>query len=177
MSDEWIKGYHPQWTNDREQAIKALQTFASAWVGAKIEKIYVGSFTEYDSWYEDFPVILVIGGKQYEICWNKTDALSITEDQIGIENWDAPEERVVIRVDALPELERAVGHTIIGVELGESEMNRAAIINSVNLILEDGYLTIFNNLDENGVSSEPNSGAAAQSPHRRLTVEVLEPKM
>ena len=157
MSEHWIKGYRPQWINDKEDAIKMLQTFASAWVGATIEKTYVGWFTEYDNWYQDFPVILVVGGKQYEICWYKADDLSITEDQIDIENWNAPDERVVIRQDALPELERAIGKTITGVELGESEINGTAIINSVNLILEGGYLTIFNNLDENGVSNEPNS--------------------
>lgn len=129
MSEEWIKGYRPQWINDKEEAIKTLQTFASAWVGANIEKTYIGWFTEYDSWYEDFPVILVVGGKQYEICWNKVDDLSITEDQIDIENWDAPEERVVIRENALPELERAIGKKIIGVELGESETDGSANIN------------------------------------------------
>lgn len=163
MGEEWIAGYRPIWINDREEAIKELQTFAVAWVGSKIEKTYVGWFIEDNSWYEDIPIVLVIGGKQYEICWNKFDDLAITQGQIDVKNCIVSGGKIPMKENALPELERAIGNTIVGVELGESEMNGSAIINSVNLILEGGYLTIYNNLDENGVSSEPCSDASQRN--------------
>ena len=68
MMDELIAGYHPKWITDKEEAIKELQLLASAWVGSLIEKTYV-CFIDDKNRLEDIPIVLFIGGKQYEICW------------------------------------------------------------------------------------------------------------
>lgn len=63
-----------------------------------------------------------------------------------------------LRKNHLPALNQALGKRILAIELGESEMDFGGppirIINSVNFVLEGGYLTIFNAGDENAVSGE-----------------------
>lgn len=155
----WIEGYCPNWVHDKDTALELLESFAREWVGKSIDSTYVGWYTEDDTWYEDIPIVLIIGEKQYEICWHEFDDLSITENQLNLNSCMVSGLSIPMRKNSLPVLNKAIGKTILGVELGESEMSaddkKTRIINSVNFILEAGYLTVFNALDENGVADEP----------------------
>lgn len=167
----WIEGWKPEWVSDKEQAIDLLKEKARAWVGSKIEATYIGWLEEHNEWFPDVPVVLIIAGKQYEICWQKFDELSITENQINLDVHEtAAGVPISMRLNALPEFRKAVGRKILAIELGENEMGFGErgvdrpmrIVNSVNFILEGGYLAVFNAMDENGVSGQPCSEGTAK---------------
>ena len=155
----WIQNYSPEWVEDKEKAEALIQAFARLWVGKTIESTYVGWYVPDDEWYEDFPIIIKIDGVQFEVCWQKFDSLSITKNQIDIDNCISGDELIPYKKDALSALQRATGKRIKSVKLGMSSMTLEdkviPMINSLDFELENGYLTIFNALDENGVSNVP----------------------
>lgn len=155
----WIQGYNPDWVEDREKAEALVHAFASQWIGKTIDASYVGWYTPDDEWYEDFPIILEIGGSQFEICWQKFDSLSITKNQINLEKCVSYGEIIPYKKDALPPLREAIGKRIKSVRLGMSPMTFEdkvlPMINSVDFELENGFLTVYNGLDENGISNVP----------------------
>ena len=155
----WIQGYTPEWVLDKSKAEELIEKLSNNWVGKTIECSYVGWYTPDDSWYEDFPIILIIDGEKVEICWQQFDSLSITKNQINLDNCISYDEIVPYKKNALAELNRAMGKKILSVKLGMSSMTiedkMIPMINSVDFELENGFLTIFNALDENGVSNAP----------------------
>lgn len=154
----WIEGYNPSWISDKNQALKTLQRLAPKWIGRRLDASFVGCFED-GTWYSDLPVILVIGGQQYEFCWAKMDELAITQGQLRQDYCIVNGEQITLQKDAMQELQKAVGKKIIGIELGESEMSSRGvttrIINSVNFIMRGAYLSIHNCLDENCLSDKP----------------------
>lgn len=174
----WIKHHSPTWVSRLEEALPLLEHHAGIWVGQCIEETWVGLLPGHGSWWADFPIILVIGGIQYEICWQKFADLAITQGQINVRNAWANGQRVPMRKNHLPALNQALGKRILAIELGESEMDFGGppirIINSVNFVLEGGYLGIFNAGDENAVSGEgilPNKKELAHSPNLESLIE------
>ena len=105
------------------------------------------------------PIMLVIGGEHIEICWQQFDSLSITKNQIDITNCISYEENIPYKENAHPALNEAIGKKILRVKLGMSSMTLEEkvlpMINSVDFELENGFLAIFNALDENGLSNVP----------------------
>jgi hypothetical protein len=155
----WIQGYNPKWVLDKVEAENFIGVWSRQWVGKTIERTFVGWYESNDSWYEDLPIILIIGGEQIEICWQKFDSLSITKNQINVDNCISYDEKIPYRENALSALSGAIGKRILSVKLGMSFMTLEEkvipMINSVDFELENGFLSIFNALDENGVSNVP----------------------
>lgn len=154
----WIEGYNPTWISDKNHALETLQLLAPNWIGRRLDASYVGWFED-DTWYSDLPVILIIGGLQYEFCWTKMDELAITQGQLQQDYCVVNGQQIRLQKDAMPELQKAIGKEIIGIELGESEMSSrgvtSRIINSINFIMRGAYLSIYNCLDENCLSDTP----------------------
>ena len=155
----WIQGYKPEWVQDKAKAEELVTDLSGQLVGKSIKTTFVGWYEPDDSWYQDLPIILIINGEQIEICWQKFDSLSITKNQINVNNCISYGERIPFRENALSSLNKAIGKRVLSVKLGMSSMEWGGIeiplINSLVFELENGYLTIFNALDENGVSHEP----------------------
>ena len=155
----WIQGYKPEWVLDKAKAEELIAAWSRKWAGKSIEKTFVGWYKPDNSWYEDLPIILIIDGEQIEICWQQFDSLSITKNQIDVNNCISYDERIPYRENALSALNKSIGKKVLSVKLGMSSMTLEdkviPMINSVDFELENGYLTIFNALDENGVSNVP----------------------
>ena len=155
----WIQGYKPEWVLDKVKAEKLIDCWSRNWVGKSIEKTLVGWYEPDDSWYEDLPIILIIDGEQIEICWQQFDSLSITKNQIDVNDCVSYDEKIPYRENMLITLNQAIGKKIVDVKLGMSSMTLEGktipMINSVDFELENGFLTIYNALDENGVSNVP----------------------
>jgi len=155
----WINGYNPDWIVNRVDAEKLLSSWSKNWIGNSIEESFVGWYPPDDSWFADLPIILIIGGEQIEICWQKFDSLSITKNQLSRNKCISSGEEYPYKVNALPELAASIGKTILAVKLGMSSMTiediTLPIINSVDFYLAGGFLSIYNALDENAVSSVP----------------------
>ena len=153
----WIEGYSPQWVLKKQEALETVSRFGERWIGRTIEETYVGWYSKDDSWYADLPVILVIGGEQFDVCWQKFDSLSITNGQLSKYCCKSYGEEFPYRKDALVELSCSVGKKIEAVELGMSSMTLDGelipMINSLDFYLVGGFLSIFNALDENGVTN------------------------
>ena len=155
----WINGYYPDWVLNREEAEKLISHWSKSWVGKSIEESFVGWYPQDDSWFADLPIMLIIGGEQVEICWQQFDSLSITKNQLSREKCITYGEEYPYKRNALPELTASIGKTILAVKLGMSSMTiedkTLPMINSVDFHLEGGFLSIYNSLDENGVSCVP----------------------
>lgn len=155
----WIEGYKPEWVHDKDKAEELVERWSKKWIGKSIGKTFVGWYEPDDSWYEDLPIILFIGGDRIEICWQKFDSLSITKNQIDITDCISYEEKIPYKENAHPALNEVIGKKILNVKLGMSSMTLEKkvmpMINSLDFELENGFLTIFNELDENGLSNVP----------------------
>ena len=128
-------------------------------MGKSIDETFVGWYPPDDSWFSDLPILLIIGGEQFEICWQKFDSLSITKDQLPTDKCVSYGVEYPLKKNALTELTNSIGKKILAVELGMSSMTIEEkvipMINSVDFHLENGFLSIYNSLDENGVSNVP----------------------
>lgn len=157
----WILNYHPKWVDDKVQALALVDAFSLQWLGKTIETTYVGWHSTGDTWDGNLPIVLVIGGIQYEICWQNLDSLAITSNQINTDNCLCSEEftSYQYRKNAHVSLNSALGKTIKKVSLGMYSVsghgNVVPIINSLDIELQHGFLTIYNALDENGISDAP----------------------
>jgi len=155
----WIQGYNPDWVLNKNDAQNLIEVWADKLIGKVIDETYVGWYMPDNTWYEDFPIILMIDGQQIEICWQQFDSLSITNNQIILNNCISYDEKVPYKKNAVKELNAVLGKKILNVKLGMSSMTIEdkvlPIINSVDFELDNGFLRIFNALDENGVSNVP----------------------
>ena len=110
-----------------------------------------------DEWFSDCPVLFDFDGEQIEINHQKFDDLSLTWNSIDPTRpvrW--PDFDLEWRPDPLPELRALRGRCLTGVELLEWETRDLAQGNvDVSFVFEAGRATVFNALDENGLSFEP----------------------
>lgn len=155
----WIQGYSPNWVLEKAKAEELIDRYSREWIGKSIEASYVGWYTPDDTWYEDMPIVLIVGGEQFEICWQQFDSLSISKNQIDLNNCISYNEAVPYKKNALEALNKCIDKTITAVKLGMSSMTLEdkviPMINSVDFYMESGFLTIYNALDENAVSNVP----------------------
>ena len=155
----WIERYKPKWVVEKREAEELVERWSKDWIGKRLDKAYVAWFEADDSWYEDLPIILFIGGDSIEICWQKFDSLSITKNQIDITNCISINKKIPYKENAHPALHEVVGKKILNVKLGMSSMTledkEIPMINSVDFVFEDSFISIFNALDENGLSNMP----------------------
>ncbi|MBJ7557026.1 hypothetical protein [Marinomonas spartinae] len=155
----WIQGYNPEWVEDKEAAIELVKSYSRKWIGNTISSSYVGWFSPDNEWDENLPIVLIIGDVQYEICWQKFDSLAITSKQINLYHCICSGELTPYKRNYHEAINKCLEKEIVSVELGMSSMTLEGkvlpMINSIDFHLVGGFLTIYNALDENGLSNEP----------------------
>ncbi|MFB7245640.1 hypothetical protein ACFCYX_24655 [Streptomyces populi] len=157
MFDFGIENYRPQWLNGDSEVVVAHGLRLRALVGRPLTRAWLVWDVQDDEWFSDCPVLLDFTGEQVEINHQKFDDLSIT--------WNTVDPRRPVqwsdfdlqwRHDAHPELDALRGQVLQDVQLFEwtgSDMARGAI--AVNFGFSHGQVTVFNTLDENGLTFGP----------------------
>jgi hypothetical protein len=147
-------------------------------VGARVESAWLAWDASRDEWFADEAVIVRTEITTLEIvCWRLSDIMlswgeiDTTLPPRWVGDW-GPEFDLVWRRDATATLQRAVGQDIVGVCVIE-HLHRTVVLrdrrtpanveswllHGIEIELGEGVLSIFNALDENGISAERVTGA------------------
>jgi hypothetical protein len=79
-----ISGWAPDFLPADEQFDRQANRLRSL-LGAQVADAWVVWNLEHDAWFADLPVVLQMeSGLQVEVCWEKSDDLSITWDTIDV---------------------------------------------------------------------------------------------
>ncbi|RAO09377.1 hypothetical protein GUI43_03718 [Micromonospora noduli] len=112
---------------------------------------------EHDEWFADCPVVLDFAGERLEVNHQKFDDLSITWNSVDVTRppvWSTSDDfRLVWRDDAPAVLAALRGQRLEAVELLEwagGDLADGSV--AVGLRFSDGWLALYNPLDENGIA-------------------------
>lgn len=147
-----------------------------ALVGESIQDTWVAWDEGENHWFTEEPVILRIGGRNLEIICSKFDQLSLTCDTVDLDtppcwrtDWGGGGFRLRWRHNALPELARVVGQKVREIRLLECLLEMGAysawVLNGFEFRTDAGCVSIYNALDENGVTDQPSESQAAVRAH------------
>jgi hypothetical protein len=152
-----------------------------ALVGTQITGVWAAWEGSRDEWFADEAVVIETRTTNLEIvCWKLSDIM-MSWDEIDLHlkpRWVAdwgPDLDLRWRRDALTTTEHVVGRTVTGVNILEylhktvvvrdpktpsnvGRRDEAWLLHAVELELETGVCVVFNDLDKNGVSTEPETG-------------------
>jgi hypothetical protein len=151
-----------------EEILALCREILSGTVGNEIECSWV-AWDKEDEWDEHAPVILRIGGVNYEFCWAKDRDLAITCNCIDVAQpfnfYNHIELPMIWKKDRLPILREAIGHTITGVRVQECqntienasvppEIRQFWLANSIDFSFGHSFLSIYNAFDANGITDK-----------------------
>jgi hypothetical protein len=172
-----IPNYSGKFVHEHGEILSLYNTFANEVIGKTIRCSWIAILKNDGRWLKGLPIVLNIDHENYEICWMKFSDVSITKNLIDIHqpfNWMNSEDEELLcdwKKDELPILQSIVGQSITKVQILEAEHsfgeNLIWMPNGIEFTLSNGYLSIFNNLDENGIAD-----LEWQGDHYRL-VEVI----
>ena len=157
MSDFGIDGYQPGWLNGKDQVARLHGGRLGRLVGRVLTDPWVVWDLENDEWFADCPVVLDFAGERLEVSHQKFDDLSITWNSVDVTRppvWPTSDGfRLVWRDDVPAVLAARRGQRLEAVELLEwagGDLADGAV--AVGLRFPDGWLTIYNGLDENALA-------------------------
>lgn len=163
-----IPDYETTFVYTTDEIVSLCHSLAEETVGKTIECSWVAILRSDNRWLKGLPIILQIGNNSHEICWMKFSDLSITKNLINVAqpfNWmDSEDEELLCdwKKDSLPVLQKVIGQSIVNIKVLEARHsfgdNQTWLPNGIEFILSSGHLSIFNNLDENGVSIDKLEG-------------------
>jgi hypothetical protein len=157
MFDFGIAGYQPQWLNRRSDVVREHAHRLRGLAGRTLTRVWVVWDRQDDEWFCDCPVLFDFEGEQVEINHHKFDDLSVTWNTIdpsGPVRWQGFD--LQWRIEPLPGLHAVRGQSLKGVELLEWTGRDLAQGNvDVSFVFETSRVTVFNALDENGLSFAP----------------------
>lgn len=154
-----IHGYEPQWLNGRDSIAAAHGRLLAGLHGSTLRHVWLVWDLGSDEWFTDAPVLLEFGTEQVEIDHQKFDDLSITWNSIDpVRAIEEPMTDLAWRSEPLPALAELPGRELRRVELlewigGAGDMASGSI--AIGLEFSSKWLTIFNALDENGMTDDP----------------------
>lgn len=157
MFDFGIEGYQPVWLDRRSDVAREHGQRLSGLAGRTLTRVWIVWDMQDDEWFSDCPVLFDFDGEQVEVNHQKLDELSVTWNTIDTRrpvHW--PGFRLQWRPEALPELHALRGLSLKEVELLEwtgADVARGNI--DVSFVFEQKRATVFNALDENGLSFNP----------------------
>jgi hypothetical protein len=154
-----IEGYEPQWHHDGPTLAAAHRVRFGRIIGQPL----IGSWLMWDlagnTWFADGPVIFGFPDQNVEITHRKFDECAITWNQVDMSmplDWRGLE--LDWRPDGDPALAAVHGRRLRSVHVVERVMAahwRPSVLHAVELLFDGGRLAIYNALDENGVTGEP----------------------
>ncbi|MER5207618.1 hypothetical protein [Streptomyces sp. NPDC002825] len=157
MFDFGIVGYEPSWLNHRDDVVRKHAHHLRGLAGRTLTSVWVVWDRQDDEWFSDCPVVLDFEGERVEINHQKFDDLSLTWNTVdpgAPVRW--PGFDLQWRADPLPELQDLRGMPLQAVELLEwtgADLAQGNV--DVSFVFETGRVTVFNALDENGLSFSP----------------------
>ncbi len=134
-------------------------------IGRRLDSVWVVWDLEEDSWFADCPVLFAFEGAQVEISHSKFSDMSITWNEIDpaapvVWSGSELEFRLMWRKDERSGMAALHGRDLAAVELLEwNGRDMAQGMVAVSFVFDDGRITIYNALDENGLElTPPDSG-------------------
>ncbi|MEU9378356.1 hypothetical protein AB0D94_31970 [Streptomyces sp. NPDC048255] len=157
MYDFGIEGYRPQWLSGPARVARTHGPLLRALGGRPLSRVWMVWDLEDDEWFCDCPVLLDFDGVQLEINHWKFDDLSLTWNTIDpLRPVTLAPFRLEWRPEPLPELRALRGATLQRAELLEWVVNGAAGRTvDLSFVFPDARVTVFNALDENGLTFGP----------------------
>jgi len=162
-----ISGYSPVFFEDIEAFRATHEGDLKSLIGQRIQTTWAMWSRVDDEWFSDGPVILMVNNRQLELAAFQF-GFAITNDAIDRGKpirWYLGEEEaddgfgLHWRENAPHFLESSAGKTITAIELFETRVTREDAewwnFYGVGFRLKQGYLAVYNNLDELGLSDEP----------------------
>jgi hypothetical protein len=154
-----IEGYEPQWHHDGRSMAATQRVRFGRIIGQRL----IGSWLMWDldehAWFADGPVILGFADQNVEITHRKFDECAITWNQVDMSMpLDWPGLQLDWRADGHPALTAMHGRTLRAVNVIERIMTahwRPTVLHAVELLFHGGRLAIYNALDENGITDDP----------------------
>ncbi|MFD7628046.1 hypothetical protein ACFV7Q_18755 [Streptomyces sp. NPDC059851] len=157
MFDFGIAGYQPLWLNRRSDVVREHAHRLRGLAGRTLTRVWVVWDRRDDEWFCDCPVLFDFEGERVEINHHKFDDLSLTWNTIdpsGPVRW--PGFDLQWQAAPLPGLQAQLGLPLKEVELLEWTGGDLAQGNvDVSFVFEKSRVTVFNALDENGLSFAP----------------------
>ncbi|WP_326588217.1 hypothetical protein [Streptomyces sp. NBC_01294] len=154
MFDFDIETHAPQWLHGRAAITAGHGDRLRALAGRTLTRAWLLWDVEEDAWFADAPVLLDFGGEQIEIQHQKFDDIALSWNTLaprGSAHWPGFDLRW--RHDAVPELASLQGQALQDIELLEWRGDDAAQgMVAVAFVFRQGRVTVFNALDENGLS-------------------------
>ncbi|MHA4950711.1 hypothetical protein ACX27O_25625 [Micromonospora sp. SD19] len=151
-----IPGYQPDWRHGIADVTSRDAQRLRGLVGRRLTSTWVVWDDDDDSWFADCPVVLDFDEERLEINHQKFDDLSITWCAIDVTRapiWPTSDGfRLRWRDDAPAPLAARRGQRLEAVELLEytgGDLADGTV--ALGLRFADGWLTIYNALDENGI--------------------------
>jgi len=158
-----VADYEPVWLDSSEALLASHGDRLSSLMGATLEGHWVVADRTEDDWFNDMPIVLIVGGVPLEVaCW-KFDEMAISWGEIDLSrpiDWHGTGLDLEWRADWLPVLNDALGLTVTDVWITE-QLNKTRLMDGegapesqVWLLsgLELGFgssrLEVFNGLDE-----------------------------
>ncbi|MFF3565799.1 hypothetical protein ACFYXS_37810 [Streptomyces sp. NPDC002574] len=155
--DFGIEGYRPEWLNGHSAVAASRGEQLRALIGRPLTHVWLVWEVPNDEWFSDCPVLLDFSGEQVEINHAKFDDVSITWNTVDPHQpvlW--PDFDLRWRHDMRHEFQALQGQILQDVELLEwigNDMAKGAV--AINFRFPYSRLTVFNALDENGLSFGP----------------------
>lgn len=169
MFDFGIGDYQPEWLHGRSEVVRAHGRRLRGLAGRALTRVWMVWDLQDDEWFCDCPVLFDFDGEQVEIVHHKFDDLSLTWNTIDAGRpvrW--PGFDLQWRPEPLPELGALRGLPLKGVELLQwTGGGLAAGSVDVSFVFEVSRATVFNALDENGLSFGPPGPQQRRTPLRR----------
>ncbi|MEU7295713.1 hypothetical protein AB0A76_21250 [Streptomyces exfoliatus] len=157
MFDFGIAGYQPAWSDGRSHVVQEHGHRLRGLTGRTLTRVWMVWDLRNDEWFCDCPVLFDFDGQQVEIHHHKLGDLSLTWNMIDPTHpirW--PGFDLQWRPEPFPGLQALRGLPLKGVELLEWIGGDVAQGNvDISFAFETGRVTVFNALDENGVSFDP----------------------
>ncbi|WP_406327357.1 hypothetical protein [Streptomyces sp. NBC_00203] len=157
MFDFGIAGYGPRWMNGASAVKAAHGERLRALTGRPLTRVWAVWDLHDGEWFADCPVLLDFGGEQVEVNHWKFDDLSLTWNSIDPQRpvkW--PGFALRWQRDPFPGTRALLDQPLQDVELLEwtgPDVAQGAV--DVSFVFPQGRVTVFNALDENGLSFDP----------------------
>ncbi|WP_328443512.1 hypothetical protein OG780_43910 [Streptomyces sp. NBC_00386] len=166
MFDFGLVGYQPMWLNHRSDVVREHAQRLRGLAGRTLTRVWMVWDLQDDEWFCDCPVLFDFEGEQVEINHDKFDDLSLTWNTIDPGRpvrWPGFDLRW--RAEPLPGLRALRGQSLEGVELLEWTGRDLAQGNiDVSFVFGTSRVTVFNALDENGLSFDLPDGRQRSHP-------------
>lgn len=152
-----IEGYEPQWVRGGSAVAAAHGDRLGQLVQRRLSGGWVVWDLQDDEWFSDCPVLLDFEGHQVELNHHKLDDLSITWNTVDPATPVAwPGFALRWRRDGHPGLRSLEGQVLQDIEILEwtgDDLAHGTV--AVSFVFPEARLTVFNALDENGLTLEP----------------------